>query len=201
MPVNIGASLFHPVGDRSTIYAIPSLCYSAERGASLGDYRTVGLLAGASYRFSDTLTIGPGFGAFSEIEDDTGFFPLLIVNGQISDRLSPETGQGFAATRGPGLELRWKQSPSWDFAFGGRYEKARFRLDDKGPASGGVGEDKSLAFYAVANYRASNSLALSMIGGVDVGATLALEGASGTEIGKSDADHAGLFGATFKLNL
>lgn len=199
--INIGASLFHPMDDHWTIYAIPSLRQSAERGASPDDGRTVGLLAGASYRFSDTLTIGPGFGAFTEIEDDASFFPVLIIDWQITDRLSLGTGQGFAATRGPGLELRWKQSPSWDFAFGGRYEKTRFRLDDKGPASGGVGQDTSLPFYAVANYRVSDDLALSLIGGVDVGTTLTLEDATGTKIGESDADNAGFFGATFKLNL
>jgi hypothetical protein len=199
--VNIGASLFHPVDDHWTIYAIPSLRYSTERGASLDDGRTVGLLAGASYRFSDTLTIGSGFGAFSEIEDNNSFFPVLIVDWQITDRLSLETGRGFAATRGPGLELRWKQSPSWDFALGGRYEKTRFRLDDKGPAGGGIGEDTSLPFYAVANYRVSKSLALNLIGGVDVGTTLTLEDANGTKIAESDADNAGFFGATFKLKL
>ncbi len=180
------------------LFAVPSLRYQAERGASLDDGRTGGLLAGASYRFSDTLSIGPGIGVFSEIEDDTSVFPILLINWKITDTLSLETGGGFAASRGPGLQLTWQPDTRWRFALGGRYEKTRFRLDDKGVAPGGVGEDEAIPLYALAEYSWSDDLKLSLIGGAEVGGNLRLEDSSGNLVSESDMDTAPFLGLSFK---
>jgi len=180
-----------------TLYAIPSLRYNAESGASLSDGRNGGVLAGATYRVNDRLTIGPGFGVFSEIEDDTSFFPILIIDWKISDTLSLETGRGFAATRGPGLQLNWKYSPRWQFALGGRYEKTRFRLEDSGPAPGGVGQDKAVPLFIQAEYQMSEDIKFSLIGGAETAAKLRLEDAAGQRISSSDLSTAPFLGATF----
>jgi hypothetical protein len=198
---SLSASVFYALDDRWTVYGIPSLRFDGEDGVSFGDGDTLGLLAGASYRFSDRLTIGPGVGVFGELEDDTSLFPILIVDWKITDRLSLETGRGFAASRGPGLQLRWRQSPAWQFAFGGRYEKQRFRLDDDGVAPGGIGEDSSIPLFALAQYQASPSVALSLIGGVVTGGELRLEDADGKGLSKSDFDEAPFFGATLRVGL
>jgi hypothetical protein len=181
-----------------TLYAIPSLRSNAESGASLDDGRNGGLLAGALYRVSDRLSIGPGFGAFSEIEDDASFFPILLVDWKITDSLSLETGGGFAASRGPGLQLRWRHSPRWQFAFGARYEKTRFRLDDSGPAPDGVGEDKAVPLFALAEFTLAPDLKLSLVGGAEVGAELRLEDSSGNRVSSSDLSTAPFFGATLQ---
>lgn len=181
-----------------TLYAIPTLRYNAESGASLSDGRNGGVLAGAAYRINDRLTIGPGFGVFSEIEDDTSFFPILIIDWKISDSLSLETGRGFGATRGPGLQLRWKYSPRWQFALGGRYEKTRFRLDDSGPAPGGVGQDKAIPLFIQAEYQLSKDIRFSLIGGAETGAKLRLEDDDGQRISSSDLSTAPFLGATFQ---
>lgn len=182
-----------------TVYAIPSIRFNAESGASLNDGKNSGLIAGASYRVSDTLTIGPGFGVFSEIEDSTSFFPILIVDWKITDTLSLETGRGFAASRGPGLQLRWQTASNWAFAFGGRYEKTRFRLDDKGPAPDGVGQDKAFPLFALAEYALGKDIRLSLIGGAEVGANMRLEDSKGNRITDSDVSTAPFFGATFQI--
>jgi len=198
---SLSASVFYTLDERWTLYGIPSLRFNGERGTSFGDGDTVGLLAGASYRVSDRLTIGPGVGVFGELEDDTSLFPILIVDWKITDTLSLETGRGFAASRGPGLQLRWRQSPAWQFAFGGRYEKQRFRLDDDGVAPGGIGEDTSVPLFALAEYQASRNIALSLIGGVSTGGELRLEDASGNELSESDMESAPFFGATLRIRL
>lgn len=196
--VRISAPMQYFANKDWTIYAIPTLRFNAESGASLDDGRNGGILAGAAYRVNDRLTIGPGLGVFSEIEDSTSFFPLLILDWKISDTLSLETGRGFAATRGPGLQLRWRYSPRWQFALGGRYEKTRFRLDDSGPAPNGVGEDKSIPLFAVAEYAIDDDIKLSLIGGAETGAKLRLEDASGSGIYSSDLSAAPFLGATFQ---
>ena len=153
------------------------------------------------YRYSDTLSIGPGLGAFTEIEDDASFFPVLLIDWKITNALSLETGGGFAASRGPGLQLRWQYSPRWQLAFGARYEKTRFRLDDGGPARGGVGQDKAFPLFALAEFTVSRHAKLSLIGGAEIGASLRLEDASGGLINDSDLSVAPFFGATFEAKL
>jgi outer membrane receptor protein involved in Fe transport len=199
--LRFSANIAHSLGDKWTLFALPSVRLAAERGASLDDGSTFGLLAGATYRFSDKLKIGPGLGAFTEIEDDASFFPILLVDWAITDRLSFETGQGLAASRGPGLQLRWRQSERWEFAVGGRYEKLRFRLDDDGVAPGGVGEDRSLPLYAVARYQASDNILVSFLAGAKTSTELSLEDDGGNPIREVDADTAGFVGLTLRMGL
>ena len=196
--LRISAPIQYFANKNWTIYAIPTLRFNAETGASLNDGKNGGVLAGAAYRVNERLTIGPGIGVFSEIEDDTSFFPILIVDWKITDTLSLETGRGFAATRGPGLQLSWKYSPRWRFAFGGRYEKTRFRLDDSGPAPGGVGQDKAIPLFAMAEYAISEDMKFSLIGGAETNGTLRLEDESGRKISSSDLSTAPFLGATFQ---
>jgi hypothetical protein len=198
---SLSASIFYPVDERLTLYGIPSIRFDGERGVSFVDGQTLGVLGGASYRFNDRLTIGPGFGAFEELEGGTDLFPILIVDWKITDELSLETGRGFAASRGPGLQLRWRSSSAWQFAFGARYEKQRFRLDDTGAAPDGIGEDKSLPIYAVAQYQATPNLVFSVIGGAETGGELRLENSNGLTISESDLDTAPFLGATLKFRM
>jgi len=181
-----------------TYYAIPSIRFNAESGASMSDGGNGGLLAGAAYRVNDTLTIGPGFGYFTEIEDDASFFPILLIDWKITDTLSLETGKGFAASRGPGLQLRWKSSSKWEFALGGRYEKIRFRLNDSGPVPDGVGEDKSFPLFLLAEYIVGDDMQLGLIGGAEIGTNMRLEDASGNRVVDSDLSSAPFLGVTFQ---
>jgi hypothetical protein len=186
--LELGARVTRRFDDRWTGYAIPSARLAAERGADLGDGATFGLLAGATYRISDGLSLGPGIGVFSELEDDASVIPILLIDWKITDRLALQTGGGFAASRGPGLRLRWRHDDHWDLSVGARYEKRRFRLDDSGPAAGGVGEETSVPLTAIASYSPDPSLRLSMIAGARAGADLALLDGAGRELASADPD-------------
>ena len=89
------------VYDRWTLFGIPTLRSTAESGADFGDSVTGGALVGFSYKFSENLTLGPGFGALTQIEDGVVFFPFLVMNWKITDTLSLRTGSGLAATLCP----------------------------------------------------------------------------------------------------
>jgi outer membrane receptor protein involved in Fe transport len=198
--LRVSVPVQYAVNDAWTLYGIPSLRFNAESGASLGDGQTAGLLAGAAYRVSERLQIGPGLGVFSELEDDPSIFPILLIDWKISDRLSLETGRGFAASRGPGLQLRWAYSPSWQFALGGRYEKVRFRLDDDGAAPDGVGEDKAVPLFALAEFAFSRDAKISVFGGTEVGGALRIEDESGRRVSQSDQSSAPFFGASLQAS-
>lgn len=185
--------------ERWNLFAVPTLRWFAEEGASLEDGQFGGLLAAASYRVNDRLSIGPGFGVFSELEDETDWFPILALDWRLSDTLRLHTGRGFASTRGPGLTLDWTPSERWALSLGARYEKARFRLDDNGVGAGGIGQDTSIPVYLGATRRFGHHLSLSLFAGVEFAGELRLEDADGDLIERSDYDTAPFGGATLDL--
>jgi len=165
---------------------IPSLRYSYEKGADSSDGRTWSLLAGAAYRVSETLSIGPGIGVFSELEEGTSVIPILLIDWKITDRLTLETGRGFAATRGPGLQLRWRADARWTLVGGARYERSRFRLDDNGVAPRGVGEDRTVPIFVAAQYAIDDRFTLSALAGIDLAGRLRVEDAGGNVLASSN---------------
>ena len=157
-----------------TLFGVPVLSFAAERGARLTDGTTVGFYGGASWKSTDGLTIGPGFGVFTEIEDSAVFFPFLLIDWQISERLAVRTGRGLAATRGPGLVLAWEFADRWAIEAGGRWEQLRFRLDDDGAAPDGVGEEESIPLFAALTYELAERSRVSLLGGVNLYGSVSL---------------------------
>ena len=189
------------VGDRTNFFALPSVRWSAESGGDFSEAMTTGLIAGANYRVSDRLTIGPGIGVFDEIEDSVNAFPILLIDWKITDTVSLETGGGLGATRGPGLQLTSTALADWTLGLGARYETFRFRLDEDGVFANGVGEEKGVLTYFSATYRPNPSLSVSALAGMEVGGKLRLEDASGQLIDRDDADAAPFIGFAFSIRL
>lgn len=197
--LRLSGSLNWKADERWNLFAIPSIRWFAEDGADLGDGQIGGLLAAASYRVNDRLSIGPGFGVFSELENEVDWFPILAINWKLTENLALRTGSGFAATEGPGLVLDWQPSERWSLSLGARYEKARFRLDDKGVAASGVGQERAVPVYLGAARSFGSHLRLSLIAGVEFAGELRLEDADGVLIEKSRFDPAPFGGATLDL--
>jgi hypothetical protein len=195
----LSGSLFWQPTERWDVFMIPTLRWNAEDGASLNDGQIAGLLTAASYRVNDRLSIGPGFGVFSELEEDTDFFPILAVDWRITDRLSLNTGRGFAASRGPGLMLDWAANDKWSVSLGGRYEKDRFRLDNRGVAPGGIGQATSTPIYLAVTRKLGNIATVRAVAGVELNGSLRLEDSSGDLLERTDVDDAPFAGATFDL--
>lgn len=184
-------------GETGSMIIVPSLRQYSEDGASSSDSQTYGLLAAAFWRLSDTLTIGPGLGVFSRLEDSTRVFPILAIDWDISERWNLSTGRGLAASQGPGLTLSYQINPAWSLGLTGRYEEIEFRLDRDGETPNGIGRDESLPLVLSARLEPSPKISLSMFMGVELGGTLTLMDEDGVEISESDYDPAALFGAVF----
>ena len=196
--LRIGTPISWGLDDKWTLFVIPSVRFTAESGGNLGDSVQAGGFAGASYRVSDRLTIGPGIGVVTQIEDNASVFPVLLINWKITDSLSLETGRGLGASLGPGLFLNWEASDKWRFSLGGRYEKLRFRLDKDGVAPDGVGEDRSFPILAGVTYRFTPKIQASLIGGVELGGKLKLDDENGNEVIEEGYDTAGFAGFTLR---
>ena len=82
---------------------------------------------------------------------------------------------------------------------GEEYESLRFRLDDKGSAPDGVGEDRSVPVYLSATYSHGRDLQISAIGGVELNGELRLEDSQGRRLARDNYETAPFLGATFNV--
>jgi len=187
------------VTDNWSSFFIPSVSSTGENGAEFSDTITGGFLGGFAYRFGDKLSIGPGLGVVSQLEDDATIFPILIIDWQITDKLSLETGRGLAATLGPGLTLNYQVNPKWNAAVGGRIEKLRFRLDSDGETPDGIGEDSSFPLFASVTHRFTPKAAVSLVGGLELDGELRREDKDGNKIASESYDPATFLGLTFNI--
>jgi hypothetical protein len=123
------------------------------------------------------------------------------VDWQITKQLSLETGRGLAASRGPGVSLHWQANAQWKLAFGVRYENMRFRLDDSGTTSNGVGQNRTYPLNLAVSYQPNSDLHFDLLGGIAYAGELQLEDANGDFIQDSEYDEAPFLGLTVTLKL
>jgi hypothetical protein len=187
------------IDDRWTLFGAPSIRASAERGADLSDGFTWGVFAGASFKAGDTLTIGPGAGVFTDIEDRVTVFPFLLVDWTFADRWSLGTGRGYAASRGPGLALTWAFADEWKTSLGIRWERRRFRLDDDAIAPDGIGQEESLPISLALTHEFSRASSITLLAGMSLAGSLSLHDERGHRLTREDRDPAPFVGLTFSL--
>ncbi len=184
-------------GQNWSFFIVPTLRFTGESSADLSDSLTGGGFAGFAYRVNERLTIGPGLGVITQLEDDASIFPVLIINWKITDTISLETGRGLAATLGPGISLNWSITEQLLLTLGGRYEKLRFRLDDTAPYPDGIGQDKSFPVFWGVTYTFNSSAKVSLIGGVETAGELQLEDHEGNVLKQQDYESAAFLGFSF----
>jgi len=189
------------LGERGSFFLIPTLRRDGSGSASSSDSTTYGLYAAAAWRLNESLTIGPGIGALTRLEDSTRFFPILAIDWDITERWNLSTGKGMAASRGPGLTLNYHLNDDWSLGVAGRYEDTEFRLGNKDPVAGGVGRDLSVPIVFLATLKPSPKLEFSVFTGVELFGTLKLKDPDGHVLDESNYDPAPLFGVTFEVRL
>ena len=183
--------------DRANVIVIPSVRSYYEEGADLDDGRTEGLIAAAGWRFSDKLTLGPGFGWFSELGGGSNVFPIILVDWKITDKLSLTTGRGLAASQGPGLTLNYQLEDKWRLGLTGRAEKTRFALDQDASRQESFGEDKSLPLLLTVSYTPWPRTSITALLGAEFEGSLRKENSRGNVIAKSDFEPAMVVGLAF----
>ncbi|MEM9550724.1 MAG: hypothetical protein AAGA05_06100 [Pseudomonadota bacterium] len=198
--ISLSFPVSFPINDRVNMFVVPSLRYDYESDAKASDGDTYGVFAGVTWKLSDRLTIGPGLGAFTQIEDDDlEVFPSLLIEWEIADRLSLSTLDAPGASLGPGLGLNYDVSDTLRIGLSARVQSTRFRLDDDGIAPGGVGEDTSLPVVVGMRYRPNPGMSLSAFVGADFDGELTLEDSNGNTVSKQDYDTAPIAGISFRL--
>lgn len=186
-------------GEKGSFIIIPSFRYNGEKDSDSGEGRTWGMFAAAAWRLNEGLTIGPGIGVFSKLEDGTRVFPILVIDWKISERWYLSTSRGLAASQGPGLTLGYQASETWSFGLTSRYENLEFRLDEEGTTPGGIGKDQSWPVVASAAWEPNKTVKLALFGGMEFAGRLKLKDAYGELLSESKYDAAAIYGATFEL--
>ncbi len=198
--IRISAPLRFQAGQRVSVFVSPQVRWDYQKGAASSDGRTYGVFAGVAWQISESLTIGPAFGAFTQLEDSgVDFFPALLVDWDINDRWNLNTGSGIGATRGPGLTLSYALNDDFSLSLSARSEKIRFRLDDAELAPNGIGEDKSLPVVASLSYAPNPGVSLTVFAGAEFDGRLTLEDENGNEISRQSYDTAPLVGLALRL--
>jgi len=187
------------LGEKGTLFLIPSARYNGENDANTSDGRTYGMFAAAAWRLNEKLTIGPGIGVFSRLEDGTRVFPILVIDWKISERWYLSTSRGLAASQGPGLTLGYQVSETWSFGLNSRYENVEFRLNENGSTPGGIGKDQSIPVVVSAAWEPNKTVKLAAFAGMEFGGKLKLKDAYGELLSESKYDAAAIYGATFEL--
>ena len=198
---SIGAFINWKFSDKWELFALPSVRTSGESGADFNDTITAGALLGASYKYSDTLTIGPGVGYIGQLEDNASIFPILIIDWKFHDNFSLTTGPVVGASLGPGLAIKWQIKDDLRFTFGVRSERHRFRLDNS--IAGGeqaIGEDSSIPIFGILTWQANENIQTSLTAGIGFANELLLDDSSGSRIRKTDSDPAPFIGVNFGYN-
>jgi len=195
----ISAPVRFKVSETAMAFVIPTVRFNKEKGADSGDSSTYGLFAAVAWRIDADLTIGPGIGVFSRLEDSARIFPVLAIDWNITDHWNLSTGSGLGSSVGPGLSLSYKFNEHWKLALAGRYESDEFRLDDEGPAPGGVGRDQSFPLVVSGILEPNDKTRFSLFVGAELGGELKLKDSFGETIDKTKYDPALIIGASFAV--
>jgi hypothetical protein len=186
--------------ERADYFIAPGVNYNFEDGAGRDDAMTYGVFAGFGWKFSDSLTLGPAFGIYSELESsDLNIFPAILVDWEITDRIRLSTGPSLGASQGPGLSLDYGVTDNLRLGVAGRYESVRFRLDGDGPAPDGIGEDTSFPLVVTLDYEPFPGSRLAAFAGAEFGGELTLEDSSGRTIETREYDPAPIVGFAFRV--
>ncbi len=197
--LSVGALLSLDMNNDWTVFGGPVFQFAREDNVGLDDSFIGGGVVGATYEVSSALTVGGGIGVVSQIEDDARFFPVIVLEWEISDTLRL-TSQTTGAAGLSGLELVYDLGNDWEAAIGGSYDFRRFRLNDEGIAPGGVGEEIRLPIRARLSYRAGDHFIIGLYAGIALATELELEDEDGALLGEEDVDPAGLLGVTLTIS-
>ena len=176
---------------------IPSLDVAGANGAEIGESLSYGAVLSAAYAFGPDLTLGLGGGIFERL-DQTEFFPFVVVDWTINDRLRL-TNPFRAGPVGPaGLELIYAWGERMEMGVGGAYRSYRFRLDDSSTVADGIGQVDFWATFLRLGWRLGQSYHIDINGGALFGGTITIEDQDANELGESDYDAAPFIGATVR---
>lgn len=176
----------------------PSVEWSRENGADLGESVIYGGILSATKAFAPDQRLGLGLGVFSDIEE-TRVIPILVVNWRLNDRWSLVNPLPAGPAGPAGLELNYRFDNGWDLGLGAAYRSLRFRLSENGPTPDGVGVERGVPVFLRLSADFADHASFFLYAGAIVGGELRVEDSGGNTLREESFDPAPLLGATFRM--
>ena len=193
----ISVPIFYRANNNWRFGIIPSIEFSGASGADADESFSYGAVLSAAYAFSPDLTFGVGGGIFERL-DQTEFFPYIVIDWQINDRLKL-TNPFRAGPVGPaGLELVYRPKARLEMGIGGAYRSYRFRLDDSSAVADGIGQVDFTATFVRVGWQFGQRYQFDLNGGVLFGGQITIEDKDARELDDTDYDPAPFLGLTFR---
>lgn len=189
----------HQWKEKTQVFGGPIIKWSEDSGASQSDSRVTGGMVGIVHAYSDTLVLGGGIGIIESLGDDDRFFPIIVLDWKIQDRLRLTSDLLTRFGSRIGVELVWTPLADWSLGAGLSYDYSRFRLDGAGLAPNGVGEATSLPFTLRASYHPSDNVDITIFGGVVFGGELSVYDSAGSMLQSESYDSAGTIGILARI--
>jgi hypothetical protein len=193
-----GFNLGYAIASDLALFAAPQFEWAREKGASTSDSRNFGAILGATKIFSPDLVVGFGLGAFREI-DRNRYFPIVIVNWQINDKLRLSNPFQAGPAGGAGFELSYAFGERWELGVGFAQRDYRFRLRDDGPVPAGEGQNEAVPLFARLTRSFGPAGQIDFYAGAVSGGKLSVRNAEGRVVQSSDYDTSPLVGVTGRI--
>jgi hypothetical protein len=196
--IGFGTRIMYKIDKDWRLVIIPSIGYSGEAGADWGESLIYGGILSAGYRVSPDLMIGAGVGIFSRLEE-VSFFPMIVINWEITDQLRLSNPFSGGPTGPAGLELSYALDQKWEIAFGGAYRSLRFRLNDEGNSFNGIFQEKAVPVWGRVTLRSVSHVKIDLNAGAFLSGKLKIEDHEGHEISEDQYDAAPFIAVTVSL--
>lgn len=192
---SIGAGFSHVLDEQWRLFAGLNLSSAGEDSVAFDETLTVGGTLGTSYVVSDSLTLGAGLTVQTRLDDSIFILPFPTVEWVLPG--DPQRrwrfvlgGSRIGPSRAAGAVLTYEASEEVTligglagFGLGGD-----FRLDDSGPAPGGVGRDRSFPFVLGAEWRPSRRVRVNAFAGAALFGELEVLDSNGIRLAKRRVD-------------
>ncbi len=175
---------------------------SAESGVALNRAANGGGLVGLNYKFSDTLSLGAGLAAMSQLEESARVLPLITAKWKFDDNWVLSAGLADIATAGYGVDVKWLFSKEWDFSLGAQFHQSRFRIDGNNAngTQNGIATEEAATIYVDSTWHASEKVDLGAFVGVATGGKLKFANSSGDHEQETDYKTAAILGVQASLH-
>lgn len=196
--LRISAPIFWEPAPSWRVLMVPLFRMQADTPQAWSDSMTGGAMAAFSYKFTKDLSVGPGVGVISEIEQRPTIFPVLLIDWQIDDRFAITTGRGLGASTGPGLMGIYTVHEHIDLTLGFRFERTRFRLSQESGVPGGIGEDESFPVFVTLRFGPRWAF-IALLTGAEFRGRLSISDANGDVVAESEYKPAGFVGVAGQI--
>lgn len=167
------------------VFVGPSFELATELGANLEDAWMFGGFAGVTYVVDETLVVGVGVAASSQLEDGVQLLPIVLLDWRITDAFRLTTDGRY----GPGgsLELIYDFGPI-EAAIATSYLAEQYRLENEGDVPEGVVKETRVPVWIRVSTQATDRLRLDAYVETAFFGSFELSNREGVETSTNDFD-------------